>query len=213
MYRLSTTTLESYRLFRDGDWMDFDKLKNSLETFEETPLMARGTSLHSILEAPEKYAQGADYVCNGYRWVGLENVVSAIPNGINEVKIEHIINTPGHGPVMLVAKADMLDGILVREFKTTKQFNAEKYLDSIQWRIYCMAFQSKVCIFTIFQVQGGEDWPAPEALCVVKSVHKIECFTYTGMEDDVAELLDEFLDFVGETGIRPLGLRRIEKVA
>lgn len=211
MLRLSATTLESYRLFRDGDWMTFEQLKADLEGFKETPLMRRGTSLHAILETPEQYAIDGDHSAHGFRWTGLDRYLKAMPFGVHEVKATLVIDTPSNGPIQLVGKADMLQGLIVREFKTTKQFSAQKYLDSMQWRIYLMAFGAPACVYTVFEVEGGEEWPVEgsEALCTVKSANKMELFAYDGMANDVTKLVDEFVSFARETGLQPRGLREV----
>lgn len=203
--RLSATSLETYRLFKTGDWMDFDQLKEELEGRKFTPIMLRGTSLHSVLESPKAYAHPETdaYESHGFRWwaADIDRYVETFPKGgVHEVKAEVVIDTPTHGPVTVVGKADMLDGMMVREFKTTKAFRAEKYMDSIQWRVYLMAFDALACIYTVFEVTDSDP-------VTIRGAHRLECKPYPAMKADIISLADEFISMCLQCGIyKPLGM-------
>ena len=194
MNRISATTLEAYRLFLTEDWMDYDRLAAQLGgEREETDAMRRGTSLHQILEVPQKKRAvcfGKDtYTHLGFVWDAAE--VDAIASeGINEIKAEYPI-TPD---TILVAKADNIHGLAVTDYKTTTgPFSADKYLASVQWKIYCLAFDAQQFTYRVLEIKDGD-------IQHIKAEHALTCRPYPGMKEEIATLTADFITFCQEHG-------------
>lgn len=221
-YRISATTLEAYRLYLTTEWMDFDRLAEQLRGKQETtPLMVRGTSLHEILEMPPEQrsarfgitVSAADknvgypqsWTKRAYKhlgWAWDADSVDAIQSdgGINEMKVTYDVETT-HGIATLVAKADKVNGLHVIDYKTTaNKFKAEKYLDSVQWRIYCLAFGANAFTYRVFELAGGNE-PTLDPIAV-KETHDLPCTPYLGMATDVHDLTEDFVGFCLHHGFK-----------
>lgn len=223
-YRISTTAVESYRLFKNEDWFDFEKIKADLsKKSEQTDLMLRGSSLHEILECPpeNRMMRFGSYSATGapiYRhlnhsWSMADiDGIELTDEGKNEIKVEHFIEFPKFN-VLLVAKVDKLNGYEITDYKTTESaFDADKYMDSIQWKIYCLIFGAKRFIYRIFELSpfylnrnsGLIDfWQ-------IKDEHILECVPYLGMENEIRETIQDFVYFCLENGCEySLGIREL----
>jgi len=197
--RISATTLESFRLWQDGDWMREEDLIATIkgETVETEP-MRRGTAYHAILEHPEPRRM----LWGGYAYEGvefeapaIEEMLGRIRRGVFEVKTTKTLLVPGAGPVTVVAKADHLTGLHIDEFKTTEQFDAEKYLASYQWRVMALLFEAVSIAYHVAVVTTDQGRYA------LKSIESFHVFPYAELETDVRALLKEFCHYVTVRGL------------
>ena len=202
-----------------------------------TPPMTRGTSLHEILETPpeQRWAKfgseheitvisgcfgnsAADMDCDvdeetvpcythlGHTWLAEE--VDDIPTteGVNEIKVEYPIQT-AYGESVLVAKADKVNGLEITDYKTTTSFDAEKYLASVQWKIYCLAFGATRFTYRVFEIKEKAGEPHH-----IRDSHELPCTPYPGMAEEVRELAEDFISFCLAHGFeRAIGIKPQEK--
>jgi hypothetical protein len=210
MIRVSTTTLESFRLFNDPDqeWMPEQEIIDSIKgVFRGNANTERGYAFGRILEEPGRFR-----VPGGFRvevdretkrslffeadWV--ERCLSCIEReGTFEVKRAKTFHLPEFGPVDVVAKVDYIHGLKISEFKnTTSTFNIDKYLESEQWRFYCVVFGSPVVNYQVFELSEARDGTYDLREC-----HDFRVFSYPGIEDDCTEKLTEFLRYVRAKGL------------
>jgi hypothetical protein len=178
--RLSVTTVEAFRLWRDtGDWMDLRDLEATIKR-ETVPneKMLRGIAFHSVLESPSacrepsleghQYRVGArdgsgDFIFSGE---GMDKALGFWPDGAREVKTTFDVDG-----ITVVCVADALHGVLVGEGKCTEKIDVENYFDSFQWRAALKAFNATVCRYVLAQGKdcGGrfivtdDSVPLPEA--------------------------------------------------
>lgn len=188
MIRLSVTMLDSYLYFLRNEEMEFDALLRRLRGEEPaSPQMLAGHAFHSLLE---NAASGAlDHASvDGFEFVFALDAEIALPN-IRELKAEKLIETPS-GPVTLVGKVDALDGITVRDYKLTERFDAERYVDSFQWRAYLMMFGAQRFVYDVFQCRY-------EAQRVtVYDYQALPFCAYPGMERDVTDAVAALAEIV-----------------
>src|SRR5262245_22540698 len=99
-----------------------------------TEAMRLGTAFQGVLEAPEQFRVPFGYLCDGLHFpdATMREPLSLIdPRGTFEVKSMTLID--GH---TIVARADQIVGSHIYEHKTTTgSYDADKYLDSGQWRV------------------------------------------------------------------------------
>ena len=182
--RISTTHLESFRLYRDQDWMTFDKLVSDLTTYTDPiePMMV-GLDFHSALEGlPPRY---------GYRMTNMVAATSLVPPGATP-ELRTIISIAGHD---VVAKADAILGKTVYETKTKLgTIEAARYSESYQWRIYAEAFDCDAVVYILASLKkvGEHD-------CYVQRVDPMTEYRYPGMRADIERLVVAFEGLVMDT--------------
>lgn len=135
------------------------------------------------------------YMHLGHLWQSASVDAIHSSGGINEIKVEYPIET-AYGDAVLVAKADKVLGLQVIDYKTTSNaFKADKYLNSVQWKIYCLAFGALGFTYRVFEIREKEGQPK-----TIKAAHTLKCFPYHGMKEDVQSLTDDFVDFCHQHG-------------
>lgn len=188
--RLSATDLESWRYFTEDDngYLNKEGMKRRLLRLEPpSEKMEAGTAFHAFLEnsTPGTYLSCGD---SRYRF-SLDLVSSLYVPPVREIKTELELLVNGI-PVTLVCKADAVDGLVVYDHKLTGDFDPEKYIQSMQWRAYLMAFGCSKFTYNCFtgrKLKSG--W-------VVSELNNISFFRYDGLEKDVIRCLSELVDFV-----------------
>jgi hypothetical protein len=189
--RISTTTLESFRLFMDQDWMAEADLINSIKGIrEETPQMRLGTAFHSVLETPDHYRVPLGYLCDGFSFpdATMQQPLDLIDRrGVFEVKA-----TKQFGPHTVVAKADHIVGTSIAEHKTTcSSFDVDKYLQSYQWRFECAIFEPSSITYRVFCLEDPK-----EHIVHLRSIETATVYPYPALERDCAQLVRRFIDYV-----------------
>ncbi len=202
--RISATTLEAYRLWReqdpDDEWMSEAELIATItdEAIRTLPMQI-GLSYHAILEHPEPCRT----LWGGYEHDGIlfdsepvDQMLERIQPGVFEVKTTASLAVPGAGMITLVAKADHLVGLHCDEFKTTLSgFDAAKYMDSYQWRVMVLLFGCTSVSYHIALIKEGEKAIA------LKSIESFDVYPYADLERDVRSLLREFVHYVNLRGL------------
>lgn len=200
--RISATTLESYRLWRDPEqeWMTEEDLRRTiLGIWEPNHKVSLGQAFGRVLEDPDRYLVPA-----GFRLVAnhehfefgrdvMEPCLALIDRrGIFEAKAQK-----AYGPVDVVSKADHLLGAHLSEFKTTlSSFDVGKYLDSVQWRYMADAFQPSKITYHVFCLDE-----ATNGVISLKDIHTFNLYPYAGLHQDCADLLQEFCAYVTARGL------------
>lgn len=194
--RISTTTLESFRLWSDPEqeWMhEADLVDTILGRFTPTPEILIGQAYHCILENPDKYRSPNGYVANEY-FFGAEVVTPMLAKidrqGTFEVKAtkEILGNT-------IVCKADHISGMRVVEFKTTfNNFDAEKYMNSIQWRIMALAFEAASVTYEVACFTGRDT-------VELRAIESLPVYPYPGLLHDCEDLVRKFVHYVKLRGL------------
>jgi len=196
--RISVTTLESFRLWRDYSWKPEAELIATIKgQFEPTPRVLLGRAYGRVLEAPDVYRTDAGYECGHYRFErdAIDPALAAIDaraaaagcpdRGLFEVKA-----TRRYGAHTVVAKADHVAGAVVDEFKTrVGSYHIDRYLESYQWRLMADLFQPAWLEYLVFVLTE-----APVALVDVQSSGRL--FPYPRLHDDCHALVEEFVAYV-----------------
>lgn len=197
--RLSVTTVEAFRLWRDtGDWMALETLERQIRR-EEPPneKMLRGRAFHDVLERPRECfirdQDGGHYESGGYSFSGdgMNSVLTHIPpDRVPEVKAEVVIDG-----VTLVGKADALHGLTAYEFKFTERVDVENYFDSFQWRAYLQLFGITRVRYLLCQGKDGGGFLS------VYSVLPMDMYRYPSVSEDVRRLTADCAKFITERGL------------
>lgn len=206
--RISTTTLESFRLFMTGDWMAEDDLVATIRgAFVPTPAVLLGQAFGRVLEAPDAYRVEGGYRCGDYQFddATMAPALALIDRrGVFEAKA-----VKAYGPHDVVAKADHLLGRHLSEFKTTTGlFNFDKYADSCQWRFMADIFDVRQITYRVFLLEDHLNGVAE-----LRGIENFNLYTYDGLPRDCAELVGEFTEYVQAKGLAGLLERRQQEAA
>lgn len=192
MIRLSVSDLESYRYWRaNEDAPVGDLLERLAHTAPSTPQMEAGKALAKLFEhvTPRSIDE---WEGDGWRFkFEIEGARMELP-AIRELKGEIQIATPV-GPVTLVGKVDGMEGVTVIDQKLTERFDAERYLDSLQWRAYLEMFRARRFRYDVFVGRYGKDHDV-----TITEYHPLTFYAYPGMRADVEKAVRELAEVVAE---------------
>lgn len=197
--RLSITTVEAFRLWRDtGDWMDLADLEATIKRASvPTEKMLRGIAFHSVLERPvsetpfaeKQYRIAArdgtkDFVFAGE---GIDRVLDIWPK-LPTPEVKSTFDVDG---ITVVGVADALEGVTVWEAKCTEKIDVENYFESFQWRALLKLYNATVARYVLAQGRdcGGR-------FIAIDNVLPMTLYRYRGLDDDVKRLVGECAAFV-----------------
>lgn len=187
--RLSVTQVDAYRYYRDHEDASLDDLLATLrrETVPTRPMLA-GSALHKALETVT--ADTDTLQADGFTFTFAEDCALPMP-ATRELKGELEIETRA-GPVTLVGVVDTI-GVETCDHKLTARWDAEKYLDSYQWRCYLLMFGGARFTYNVFvgnEVEPGR-W-------LITEFHRLPVYAYIGMRDDVLREVGELAAFAAK---------------
>lgn len=196
--RISTTTLESFRLFRESDqeWMsEADLLATIRGEFTPTPAMLLGRAFDQVLERPDRYRVDGGYQCDTYFFAD-EAMRPALAvfdrRGVFQAKA-----TKRYGDCEVVAKADqLLGGQLIENKTTTSSFSFEKYADSYQWRFMVDLFEPALVTYHVFCLSEDRD-----GTIGLRGIETFNLYPYPGVHADCVELVQHFREYVIAKGL------------
>jgi hypothetical protein len=192
--RISATTLESFRLFSEGDWMEeSDLIDTILGKFRPTIEIQIGQAYHSILETPDKYRAKNGYTCRGTFFA--PEVVAPMLEKIDRQGLFEVRATLDVLGNTLVCKVDHIYGVKIKEFKTTfKPFDADKYLQSLQWRVMALAFGAAS---VTYEVACFQDFDTVE----LRTIESLTVYPYGGMRSDIESWVRKFEHYCTQKGL------------
>ena len=216
MIRISATLLESFRLFLVSE-PDLGEARIEAELIASIKgeqvsnrKMQLGHAFHYLVEHPQMTLHGL-YEHSGFRFAPecIESVLERISmGGVFESKAEKCIGETREGDgLVLVAKADHVYGLHLSEFKapsdgvnangdkTYASFDAEKYVNSYQWRVMAMLYEPQLITYHVACLKDADE-------CYqLKSFDSMNLYPYAGLESDVKALVREFMRYVRCKGL------------
>lgn len=193
--RLSVTDLDAYLFFKNSDQEPEELMRRLRREEPPTPAMATGSAFHTALE----FAQAGTFIAleaEGYTFNVLGDVTLALPE-LRELKAEQPVYINPTLGVTLVGKVDAIEGLTVHDHKTTAKFDSERFFDAYQWRFYLEMFKADTFQWNCFELKetGFKEYD-------VTGFHQLRQYRYPGMAADCADLLREFLEFLGISQMR-----------
>lgn len=181
MIRISVSDLESYRYYRDSDTSTMEDLVSRLRhTDPPTEQMGAGRALAKLFEMHAGSGVDVETVDGWtFDFSGMSGDMPLAP--VRELKAEVLFQTPS-GLVTLVGKVDGLSGRTVRDQKLTERWDAERYLDSLQWRSYLVMFDATEFVYDVFLRNKHNDGNRD---VLIREYHPMKFFAYPGMRGDV----------------------------
>lgn len=188
MIRISVTELESYRYFKEREDMTVADLVADLRHEKPpTPQMEAGRAFALFMETARHDGIGGDEATvDGWRFIFDVDAELELPD-VRELKAEASFQTPS-GPVTLVGKVDGLGGLTVHDQKLTEKWDAERYLDSLQWRAYLVMFKATTFVYDVFV--GRYDSKGAKKVTVT-GYERMPFYAYPEMRRDVERAVTE----------------------
>jgi hypothetical protein len=193
--RVSTTTLESFRLYMTRDFMSEAELLSSIRgEFKPNRVMQLGSAFHSILETPDVCVRpSGDYVADGIVFPG-DVVAPCLPlfdrSGAFEVKATKDFHINGQ-TWTVVSKADQLVRLDVVENKTKwAVFDLNRYAESYQWRFYVDVYGAQRVRYNVFCLSEYADGEIG-----LRSIEQFNLYPYPRLAADCRSLLSEFVEY------------------
>lgn len=207
--RISTTTLESFRLFMnpEQDWMPEEDLLATIRgEFTGNHKVWLGQAFGAVLESPDRYR-----VRGGYRITtrGGEETFAfsddVMGPALALIDREHTVfeakATKRYGPHDVVAKADQLVGAHLIETKATLgYFDFDKYAESYQWRFMVDIFEPSKVTYHIFCLDESE----ANGVISLRGIETFHLFPYAECREDcqrLVSLFEEYVEAKGLTGV------------
>lgn len=191
MLRLRVTELEAFRVWRKDEELDAGWLFTRL-LGQEPPsdAMQAGTAFHSALECAGEgdlttLAYGKyrfDFACD-----------SIVPiSTVKELEIEK-----QYGDLLVTGHVDGLIGKEVVDYKTTGQFDPDRYMNSYQWRYYLDILEADRFRWEIFVIS---EFGQPFCYSV-RQHHTLIQARYPGLHEDCERLAREYVDFAAQHAV------------
>lgn len=198
LLRISTTTLDSFRLFcqPDQEWMSEDDLLATIRgEFTPTPQILLGRAFDAIITEPGKYKADDGYACEGFFFAEYD-VDQALrlfdARGVFQVK-----GTKQYDDCLVVAKADQLIGSeLIENKTTTSTFDFDKYAASCQWRFMTDIFEPTKITYHVFCLSHH-----PQRGTELRSIETFHLYPYAELHHDCLDLVRRFRRYVERKGL------------
>jgi hypothetical protein len=216
--RISTTTIESYRLFMQADqeWMQESELLDTIAgKFTGNHKVWLGSAFGTLLENPDPYRVAGGYRIKPRGSVDVFEfgdevmgpVFALIPRDVTVFEAKAVKRYGAHD---VVAKADQLTGTSLIETKATLgQFDFDRYAASCQWRFMADIFQPASVTYHVVCLDEDD---ANHAIRL-RGIHTFSLYPYVGLEDDCRSLVNEFADYVTAHGLAGVLDRRQAEAA
>lgn len=196
--RISTTTLESFRLFcqPEQEWMsEADLLATISGAFVPNQAVLLGKAYGTILERPEAHRVKGGYKSGDFYFE--ESCVAPALERIDRRGVFEAKALKSYGPHDVVAKADHLYGAHLSEFKTTcSTFNFDKYAESCQWRFMADIFEPSLITYHVFCLNDHGN-----GVVELRSVETFNLYPYAECHRDCADLVRRFAEYVTRKGL------------
>lgn len=186
--RVSVTDIEQFRYYRDAEEMDLQTLLKRLRR-EEAPseAMALGSAFHAFLERAVD-GEHAKVEIDGYTFSFRGELAVALPS-VREVRAIRTMQFDGDS-VTVSGIVDAINATTVYDHKLTSQWDAEKYADSYQWRIYLWTLAKSRFVYNVFtrgDLKGSE--------VEIRACDILPLYSYPQMDADVERLIRDYLHF------------------
>jgi len=183
---VSVSNLECYRVWSEDEDLDLGWLLTRLLGKEPpTESMEAGTAFHSALEQASVGELGA-LAFGDYRFDFNCDCTIAIPS-IRELPVQKM-----YDDLEVRGRVDGVWGKKVVDYKTTGQFDPDRFMESYQWRFYldmldCDEFQWDAFVLAEF---------GPPKCYEVRQFHRLVQRRYPNLQEDCARLAREYSHFI-----------------
>lgn len=149
---------------------------------EETAKMAAGTAVHKVLELAS-VGELSEAEQDGWRITFDLDADLPLPP-MREVPLSR-----WHAGETLFGRVDSITATTVHDIKTTAAIDAERYLESYQWRAYLWMSGRDTFVYDLFKTKVNED----ERTVTITEYAPLRVHRYDGMDGDVERVFEEYV--------------------
>jgi len=199
--RLSATLLESSRLYYAGVISQESLIESIVGDVVPNEPMKLGSAFHAVFEEPDEYLEWWDgagvYLSDGYTFdaQAVDKAVADIwaQAPIMEVPSSDLVLGTDYGPVRISCRADAMAGLDAWELKTTQRVpSPERYLNSMQWRAYVLAYGVTSVTYRIVQLKHLKK---PD-VWTVTNTETLTLYPYPNITQDVTAAATRLVEFI-----------------
>lgn len=161
---------------------------------EPSQAMRAGTAFHSILERASCGEEIAEAKCDGFTFIITDDISVAVGQ-IRELRASKTYIVDGK-PIVISGQLDAIVGKRIEDHKTTARFDADRYLDGWQWRLYLDIFGADVFRWNVFEIDAVDAPPEGGIVYEVRALHMLHQYRYPEMGADCQALVERFASFV-----------------
>ena len=167
--------------------------------------MQAGTATHSVFEKRvsangHTFVEGDSFRHN--KWlINFEHTFEIDYPPVREFWVRGSI-----GEFPIGGKVDAGSGTCAHDLKTTGNINIETYMESCQWKMYCLVGGFDKFVYDILKVDVNEE----EFIVTIKDYQRLELHPYPTMRDEITEILDEYNSLL--LALHPKILARIDEL-
>lgn len=209
MKKINVTLLESFRRFQVGTSENYDTEQQLVEQlsgkFDGNDKTNIGGAIHFIIENygsdrkdySDKFQEFKVKIDTTKHIDLLYNHCQSIRPYTPEIPLSKTFKTQ-YGELLVSGKMDVLQGNVIRDTKVTfRTPEMQKYMESIQWKLYLSIFELDRFIYDIFEVIGYDETMGRDiSNCEIKLHEPFECLRYEKMETDIENTIASFCDWV-----------------
>lgn len=185
MPTVRVTNLEQFRIWKEDEDLELGWILTRLLGKEPpSDAMLAGTAFHSAIEQASESELGC-LVFGDYRFDVNCDCEIVVPT-FKELAIEK-----QYGDLLVTGHVDGLIGKEVVDYKTTGQFDADRYMTSFQWRFYLDILEANRFRYEVFVIS---DFGPPKCY-EVKQHHRLVQNRYPELTRDCEQLTQEYLAF------------------
>ncbi|MDE2099419.1 MAG: hypothetical protein KGL39_19360 [Patescibacteria group bacterium] len=176
--------LSEFARWKYDEDLDVGWMINRITSNEETEQMRKGTAFHKFLELANegKYDKAN---LDGYTFAFAGDFEVYLP------VVREWRKDKDYGGITVTGKLDCIEGRTIYDSKTTERFDAEKYLDSWQWRFYLDIFDADQFTWLVWEMNELEE---PQSYGV-HHLHRLTQYRYPSMHEDCRQLAQEYREF------------------
>jgi hypothetical protein len=200
MIRLSVTHLETLRYWKGREDATMQMLIADL-TYKSAPTrqMQAGKAFQKFLELAKEGESFISTTVEGWSFY-FGDLALLVPIPLSAELKGYVDFATPHGLVRLTGVADDFRGMEIGDNKLTEKIEAEKYLDSLQWRAYLVMFGASKFVYHVFQGRYDKD----EDNVTITGYETFPFYTYPGIRRDVERAVAELAGIVAEHNIEAL---------
>jgi hypothetical protein len=193
--------LESSRLYYSGVISQESLIESIVGDVVPNEPMKLGSAFHAVFEEPDDYLEWWDgagvYLSDGYAFdaQAVDKAVADIwaQAPIMEVPSSDLVLGTDYGPVRISCRADAMAGLDAWELKTTQRIpKPDRYLDSMQWRAYVLAYGVTSVTYRIVQLKHLKK---PD-VWTVTNTETLTLYPYPNITQDVTKTATRLVEFI-----------------
>lgn len=184
--------IESFRRWKNWTPLHDEDVEPSLDEFvasimsdQPSEAMQVGTAFHKAIENASD-GDHFEFSASGYTFM-LRGGEVTLP------EIREMRAFGQYGALTVTGQVDAIQGRIVTDHKTTKRFDAERYLDGVQWKFYLDLFGADVFRWVIFQIKE-----MGERTYDVSPPQELVAYRYPDLHADCERWAAEYLAFALE---------------